>query len=179
MLYNEKRKILFVKQVPTKLHLNFVGHVVRLGTVGSLPCCKAFGLQFFIEGSGFADIDKPLFIPAWMIPSAEKTKGLKKQHNEYTVLELSAKTDLVDFAFVWHKGAKKMMQNVVVTLHSLAVPLDARAGSLSSQDGAILVRQAIPAQLKNADKPKSVVPRKPGAAASLAKPKASVRHMFT
>lgn len=73
--YKETR--LFIKDPPAGLHLNYVGHVTRTPHAGALRCCSAFGIEFYVTGSGVSNLSKETFVPAWLIKPNLKVKIVK------------------------------------------------------------------------------------------------------
>ena len=46
------------------LRLHLVGRLTRSPSVGAIPLTKAFGIQWYVDGTSMADPHKETFLPA-------------------------------------------------------------------------------------------------------------------
>ena len=63
-------------EVDDKMCLNMVGKVTRFPTVGCVPLCECFGVQWYVDGKGFDSLRQDDFIPGWLVPEQEHCDDL-------------------------------------------------------------------------------------------------------
>lgn len=99
--------------LPTVLDLYFLGTVTRVPSLSSLPLCKAFGHQFYMDGSPHTRPDTDNWMPAWAVPQVDPAKVKP-------TLELRTMTLDYEFKYLPKPLATPKTEKVKVTLLHLA-----------------------------------------------------------
>ena len=90
-----------------------------------LPCCEAFGQEFWIDGSNYKKHDTAAseWFPAWMVPQLKEGKpgkgGGKSESNGIVLKHVCSE---ITFTFKWMLGAKNKQFPVPVKVYRLELP---------------------------------------------------------
>ena len=68
-----------VNCMPRSLCLNYYGNVTLVPVEGCLPLCKAFGLEWYLDGRGVKGTSSPFGCVAWLIKEGKKKKKVSTQ----------------------------------------------------------------------------------------------------
>eukprot|EP00959_Pyramimonas_sp_CCMP1952_P114371 2391457-Pyramimonas_sp.AAC.1 len=101
------------------IRLNYVGKVSRTPVADALLLTTAFGINFYVCGTGLDTITSgDGFVPAWMVPAVARTKGGSKGKSPSASMEV----DTTKFTYTYsYNPTPSRMESIICecTIHSL------------------------------------------------------------
>ena len=135
-----------MNKTPKALVMNFAGRVSDTPINGSLPICKMWGIEFYVDPVGYNVTSGDFFVPAWSVPIAKANE---------TQIELVPSIAKDNFPFTYFAAGRSVRVDAAIELPFLTLPPNVKSNG-DHPHMVQLTRSAITSQVVMKPAPKSV-----------------------